>query len=276
MTKPPSQRLPDRRALPVAQAALEESGAELVILFGSRARGDYHETKSDIDLMLVQEPEPDTNRKKIVAEAANAIAEITFGRPVATDLIWRTLHEFRFNRRYVNSVETNAIRDGIIMPRNPESYNSSDYEDEQNEYAYDWTNYDERLRHAETHLDEFIFMAESDRSDLVIGQQAQNSLEHGMKALNAAAGGQYSNTHDIGALLGNIRHFDPEMSDFSLGIPPEVYTEYEGAAEYRQRRSPELTQYPDFIENTANDVRRIIERAITLRAQAEQGTGGGS
>ena len=63
--------------------------------------------------------------------------------------------------------------------------------------AYYWSNYEERLHHAETHLNEFIFMADHGRSDLVIGQQAQNALEHGMKALIAATGGQYSNTHDI-------------------------------------------------------------------------------
>ncbi len=269
MTEPPTKHPADRRALPVAQATLDESEAELVILFGSRARGDYHETTSDIDLMLVQEQEPDANRRNIVARAATEVVAKTYGYPVPADLVWRTLDEFRFNRRYVNSVETNAVRDGIIMPRNPENYSSRDYEDSETEYAYDWTNYRERLRHAETHLDEFIFMAESNRSDLAIGQHAQNALEHGMKALIAAAGGQYSNTHDIGTLLGNVRHCDPQMRDFRLSIPPDIYTEYQGTAEYQPRRQTELTQFPDFIARTAADIKSIIERAKTLRAHVE-------
>ena len=157
------------------------------------------------------------------------------------------------------------------MPRHPESYRSDDYEDETTEYAYDWSNYNERLRHAETHLAEFIFMSEQNRSDMVIGQQAQNALEHGMKALIAAAGGQYSNTHNIGILLGNVRHFDPELRDFRLAIPPDVYSEYEGEAEYLERRHPELTQYPDFAEKTAADATQIINRAKILRAQADHG-----
>ena len=89
-------------------------------------------------------------------------------------------------------------------------------------------NYQERVRHAEIHLDEFVFLAEAGRNDLVIGQQAQNALEHGMKALIHAAGGEYPNTHSISDLLGAVRHFDPTMNDFSLAIPPDVYTEYEG------------------------------------------------
>lgn len=259
----------DHRAVAVAQSAISKSDAELAILFGSRARGDYREATSDIDVMLVQEQETDANRKREVADAVATAAAQAYGYPVSVDLVWRTVNEFRLNRHYINSVETNAVRDGIVMPRDPENYSPHDYEDEENEYAYDWTNYDERLRHAETHLNEFIFLAENGRSDLVIGQQAQNALEHGMKALISAAGGQYSNTHDIGTLLGNVRHFDRQMRDFTLAITPDVYTEYEGQAEYRQRQQPELTQFPDFVEQTQADVNTIIDRAKALRDQAD-------
>ena len=41
------------------------------------------------------------------------------------------------------------------MPRNPENYSASDFEDEETEYEYDWANYDERLRHAKAHLMSF-------------------------------------------------------------------------------------------------------------------------
>ena len=269
MTTPPATHPVDHRALPVAFAAFDTSEAELVILFGSRARGDYHEKSSDIDVMLVQELEPEAGRKKAVADTVAAAAMQSYGRPVPVELVWRTRDEFRFNRRYVNSVETNAARDGIIMPRDPDNYRPRDYEDEHTEYAYDWSNYDERLRHAENHLDEFIFLAEHNRSDLAIGQHAQNALEHGMKALLAAAGGQYANTHDIGILLGNVRHFDDGLRNFRLAIPPDVYTEYEGEAEYRARRQPPLTQFADFADKTVGDINRIIDRAKLLRAQAD-------
>ncbi len=48
---------------------------------------------------------------------------------MAIDLIWRTLEEFRFNRRYVNSLETQAMKDGVIRPRNPEDHRANHYKD---------------------------------------------------------------------------------------------------------------------------------------------------
>ena len=89
-----------------------------------------------------------------------------------------------------------------------------------------------------------------------------------MKALIDATGGEYSNTHSISDLLGAVRHFDHEMREFSLSVPPDVYTEYEGQAECRARRQPELTQYPDYLERTKEDVSQIINRAKELRDRA--------
>ena len=272
MITPLTKHPADRRALPVALAALNASDAEFVILFGSRARGHYHEETSDIDVMLIQKQAPGCEYKTTVAEAASSTAVKTYGFPITVDLVWRTPSEYRHNRRYTNSVETNAVRDGIIMPRDPEGYSADHYEDDKTEFAHDWSYYTERLRHAETHLDEFIFLADNNRSDLAIGQQAQNALEHGMKALILAADGQYGSTHNIGTLLGNVRHFDPVLADFRLAIPPDVYTEYEGVAEYRQRQQPLLTNYPDYAENTVADATRIIERAKALRALRDQTT----
>ncbi len=258
----------DHRALRVAQLVQQHEQPDLTILFGSRSRGDHDELKSDIDIMLVQETEPEVEHKRLATQVANKIAAQTYGRTMQVELVWRTLDQFRFNRRYINSVETNAVREGVIMPRNPENYSPGDYEDEETEYQYDWSNYEERIRHTEIHLNESVFLAEAGRNDLVIGQQAQNALEHGMKALIDAARGAYSNTHSISDLLGAVRHFDREMRDFSISIPPDVYTEYEGQAEYRARRQPELTQFPDYLERTTEDVSQIINRAKELRDRA--------
>ena len=48
---------PDARALHVAKALRDATDVECVILFGSRARGDWTD-RSDIDLMII---EPDTS-----------------------------------------------------------------------------------------------------------------------------------------------------------------------------------------------------------------------
>ena len=68
--------------------------------------------------------------------------------------------------------------------------------------------------------------------------------------------------------LGAVRYFDHEMREFSLSVPPDVYTEYEDHAECRARRQPELTQYPDYLERTKEDLSQIINRAKELHDRA--------
>ncbi len=254
----------DPLALQVARFVQQQEQPELTILFGSRARGDYDE-RSDIDVMLIREDLPDSEVKEKADRSTGEEAEKAYGREVPVQLVWRTLEEFRRNRRYVNSVETNAVRDGIIMPGNPENYSAHDYEDEETEYEYDWTTYDQRLRHTETHLDTFTRMVQDGYADLVIGQHAQGTLEHGMKALLEAHGASYRSVHNLSELLGNVRYVDPEMADFSLSIPPDVYSEYRGEREYGERLQPELTSYPDYLERTREDAQYIIDRAKEVR-----------
>lgn len=258
----------DIKALRVAEVVQQREQAELVILFGSRARGDHDETRSDIDIMLVLATEPDATDKAAAAATATAAAREAYGRNLPVQLVWRTLDQFRHNRRYTNSVETHAVRDGVIMSRGAGQYGASRYEDQNTEYEYDWTAYDERLRHAEAHLISFQDAVNLDRDDLIIGQQAQNTLEHSMKALLEAHGASYERTHNIGHLLGNIRRNDEALREFRLAIPPDVYTEYEGEGEYVSRKRPRLTEYPGFLAKTIADAGRIIDRAKAVRAQS--------
>ena len=261
---------PDPKALGVARATQKVEQPELTILFGSRARGD-HDEQSDIDVMLVQDLEPNTEYKKIATRRAEDIAKEIYGHAVAVDLVWRTVPEFRNRRKYSNSIETRAMEEGQLMPRNPEDYSAYDYRDEETEHQLDWSIYDQRLRHAEVHLTGFINNCDAGLDDILIGQQAQNALEYGMKALLEAHDARYRNVHDIGELLGNVRHNDAVLSEFSLSIPPDVYSEYEGEREYRPRTQPRLSESPDFQGRTVADARLIIDRAKQVRLQRESG-----
>ena len=260
------QPAPDPRAAAVTARLRAAVDADCVILFGSRARGDWTE-QSDIDLLLLQADEPTAAEQELAAKISDAAAQESYRRPVPVQLVWRTREDFRHNRRYSNSVETNAVREGIVMPRDPNQYSTADYEDDATEYEYDWGEYEDRMQHAEAHLDMLQLAAEAGKHDLIIGQQAQNALEHGLKALLEAHGGRYRNTHNIGELLGNARHYDPELRDFRLSIPPDIYTEYEGRDEYREvRRQPLLTEQADFLNRTVADAQFIISRAQAVRA----------
>ena len=254
----------DPRALSVARAVHRRERPHATILFGSRARGDHDEYRSDIDIMLLQDWVPDGESQWPVKEWVEGIARGAYGREVQVQLVWRTLDEFRHNRRYVNSVETNAVRDGVFMPLDPNQDDSSCYEDEDTEYEYDWTPYNERLRHAEAHLEAFVMCVENGMNDLIIGQQAQNALEHAMKALLEAHRVGYRRTHNIGHLLGRIRHTDPQLPAFAISIAPDIYTKCAGEQAY-ELSDPLLTDQPDYRERTIADARRIINRAREVR-----------
>ena len=259
----------DARALRVARLVQQREQPELTILFGSRARGDYNELESDIDLMLVKASEPTPDHASAARWAAERDTSNIYGRDVPVELIWRTLEEFRYNRRYLNSIETQAVKHGVVMPRNPGQTDPAGYEDDKTGYEFDWSIYDERLRHAAQHLDAFVLLSENNGSDLVIGQQAQNALEHGMKALLEAHRAPYRRTHDIGELLGNIRRNDAVLHDLTFAIPPDVYSEYAGDLVYNRRRQAALTSYPDYVEITRVAAERVINRAKEVRAQGE-------
>ena len=112
------------------------------------------------------------------------------------------------------------------MTQNPEEYHNRDADDEEAEYEYDWTPYDERMRHAEAHLEAFVLCVENGMNDLIIGQQAQNTLEHGMKALleahRVALPAHPQHRASAGTL---VRHIDPELREFAISIAPDIYTQ---------------------------------------------------
>ncbi len=93
---------PDPRALAVARTIQQSQQPHLTILFGSRARGDYREPYSDIDIMLVYPDLPNTEDRETAEGAARRAAADQYPSPVETRLIRRTLEKFRCNRRYRN------------------------------------------------------------------------------------------------------------------------------------------------------------------------------
>ena len=255
----------DPRALSVARAVHQRERPQATILFGSRARGDYEERRSDIDIMLVQPEVPDGEYKGSVEEWAEGVVRATYGRRVPVQLVWMSEERFRDGQRYINHVATQALFDGVIMTQDPEEYHNRDADDEETEYEYDWTPYDERMRHAEAHLLAFEQMVDLDNIDLLVGQQAQNALEHTMKALLEAHSARYQRTHNIGDLLGRVRDVDPELRQFQFSIPPDIYTQYAGDQVYSPPSQPLLSEQPDYRARTIADAQRIINRARAVR-----------
>ena len=264
----------DPRALKVAQALHERERPQATILFGSRARGDYEEGRSDIDIIQVNPGVPDQSYKDRATEWAEGIAQAAYGRRVPVQLVWFSHADFHEHTRYVNHVATRALLDGVVMSPHPENYRSRYAKDgireadsqEETVYEHVWTDYDNRMLHAELHLDMFETADDLGKHDLILGQHAHSALEHGMKAVIAAYGGTYAATHNLGHIIGTIRRLEDELSDFLLNIPPDIYNEYAGNQEYKEiRREPQLTDQPNYRERTVADAQRLLDRARAIR-----------
>ena len=258
------ERKTDTAALELARAAYGTLQPEAAVLFGSRARGDHDEGRSDVDIMLIVREQPEQDQKDAIKGWAQDRALDIYGRHVPVQLVWFDQNEYREQERFVNTVVTRALREGVVMSRNPEEY-SSRYDDEETEYEYLWTDYDNRVFHAGQHLFSFHLHDDVGANDLLIGQQAQATLEHALKAVIAGHGEHYPETHNIGNLIGRMRQVDSRMANFALEVHADVYSEYEGSDEYKNtRRRPLLTDQPKYREATTSAAERLLARAHQL------------
>ena len=254
----------DPLALRIAQELHQSQQPEITILFGSRARGDYVEGQSDIDVLLIRESVPDGEQENSIQENAEKLTRSLYGRTVPVQAIWFTNEEFDQKRRTVNHVVARALQDGVIMARNPEEF-SNRYGQEEPDYSQEWTVTGERYRHAEDHLVMFEMAINSGRPrmDDMIGQHAHQALEHAMKALISARGRQYKTTHNLNELVGDVRRADPKFR-FRLTIDGWIYNQYAGRDEYRPTKYL-LTRIPTYEEATRADVQRLLERVREIQ-----------
>ena len=252
----------DPRALSVARAVHQRERPQATILFGSRARGDHDEYRSDIDIMLVQLEVPDGEYKGSVEEWAEGIAASGYGRQVPVQLTWLSEQRFQEGKRYVNHVATRALMDGVVISRCPQEYRCG-YADAP---EYDWSIYDNRMLYAESNLTAFEDTINYGSPDLIIGFHAQAALKYGLKALLEAHSVIGRSTYDIAYLLERVRQIDSVMRGFDFSLPPDIYTEYDWASDYGlPRRQPLLTDQTDYRARTVADAQRIIDRARTVR-----------
>lgn len=226
----------DQRALPAAQAVLRASKADMVILFGSRARGDYEEGRSDIDLLVVQPNQPTMAQRQSVNEAAASAVREMYQNPIAVAVKWQTTAEFEQRRRSINDVCARAVEEGVIMPGNPEHYPS-----EPDDYSYESEIINRRSINAETHHQAFenyhflyeMGMTDAESLDRIAGKNAQEALEHALKCLIAANGQRYPKTHDLNQLLAVARESDHELATtFEPSIDYDVLNQYSGSEDY--------------------------------------------
>lgn len=244
----------DRMALSVGQAVLRETGAENVILFGSRARGDYRED-SDIDLLLIHSGLKDYEFRAKVKDSAKETAAALYGSPVGVDLVWFSPEEFDQMRRSYNHVTAIAIAEGINIEGESTSPGDGDRSNE-------WRVTSQRCRHSRAHLRSMRRSIEDQEIDIIIGQQAQQSLEHAMKALISASGHRYRRLHDLLVLERDMRQADQGFTQ-RLESPLTQLNEYGGSERYYEPDKP-LGDHNALLRQVESDIRRLFRRIAEL------------
>ena len=207
----------DLKAVAVAQAVQAQVKDDAVIvLFGSRARGDHH-PRSDIDLMMLVPDRDASGHDAWVAASrtARAAAEREYGHSVQVDVLEIDHPRFRRCRRAVNHVAYDIIRDGIPMTQIPFSAIDPDADGDDG-YPDNWPDISERLKDA---LDSSRHMRYdlADGAEKYLGRNGHETLEHCYKALISALGVAYPRTHDLRELEAQL---DQLSERHALHIPP--------------------------------------------------------
>ena len=209
--------LPDLRACAVARAVGDAAHAHTVILFGSRARGDFT-PDSDIDLLII------TGTRNVSHEeyqrnsaAAHHKAREVYGHSIGVDLVHLAEEDFHHCRRARNHVAGQAVRDGFDVNGEKVTYDNSD--------PTNWPDIRQRIINAERELRALEILVEGNADQETIGFHAQQAIENALKGWISALDDDYRNTHDLTDLAAIVRRH-PEENDTSAGERLAWLTDY--------------------------------------------------
>ena len=195
----------DPKAVAVARAVYDAVPLDSVILFGSRARGDYR-PDSDIDLMLIHDEPMSRDDYYKAGDAAYDAIEETFGKRwvVSVDLLTIPKSQYNQCRGGINHVAAQAARDGVNMNGEKQEY-------ERDPESFDWGDINQRVINTDRELITMEKLIETSAPQEAIGFHAQQAIENMLKAWISAVGLEYVNTHDLEELLSIIRQAPDEL-----------------------------------------------------------------
>ncbi len=252
-TLPPYR--PDPRAVRLAQTLLQQVHADNVVVFGSRARGDWNRY-SDIDLLVVQAPDSEWGK---IRTKAYELARSLFGKGMNIDLVHRTRRECHIQIQHsVNGIAAVALREGVAVEPYPQPLNEPDPEpdpdlEESGEMELRMANANENYGLMQYTLDGGW---ESDS----VATHAHQTLEHALKALISAQGNPYPHEHNLGNLC---RAAGLDTLTLSSNLDP--LDQYAGGDAYRIARNP--------IEDFASAANDVTDDLVYIYARIERLTG---
>ena len=225
MTQIPVKLSYDPRAKAVAEAVYDAVRPVAVILFGSRARGDYRED-SDVDLLVITADEVDGAEWRSLyvdaCKAAHEKAETVYGFLMGVDVVSMPESKFADCRRAKNHVAGQAVRDGVIVSQQPLPG--------EGQQPTNWPDIRTRFIAATRNIVSTTMLIESNGPQEDIGFHAQQAIENALKAWISALDDEYRNIHDLADLAAVIRRHPAEL-DTPAGEALFWLTSY--AVEYR-------------------------------------------
>ena len=202
MAKFPTHSTPDPKACAVARAVGEAVRPDKVILFGSRARGDYN-PHSDIDLLIITDSDS-TDRQKYqdTSAAAHRKVEELYGDLINVDLVRMSERAFHDGRRARNHVAGQAVRDGLDGNGDRVNYDNPE--------PSNWPDTRQRIANAERELGVLKVLVKAKSAQEAIGFHAQQAIENALKGWISALDADYGNTHDLATLAAIVRQHPNE------------------------------------------------------------------
>ena len=249
----------DPRACAVARAVEEAIRPDRVILFGSRARGDFR-PDSDIDLLIVTGPGPvDRRAYQRTSAVAHHKVEQVYGEPMGVDLVHLSEDAFHDGRRARNHVAGQAVRDGFDANGDKVNYD--------NPTPTNWPDIRQRIANAERELRVLNILVEGNADQEAIGFHAQQAIENALKGWISALDTDYRNIHDLAELISIIRRH-PQERDTPAGEQLTWLTSY--AVEYRYEGAQvQMDDRFALLAGTTETVQAIIDRIRTLAEPGE-------
>ena len=271
-----SGRKPDQMGMTIAQAVQDEMPEAIVILFGSRARGD-HRINSDTDLLVVIPDNANRVDWQTQARWKAAKERERLGTRTGCDVSIMTRTEFERNRKATNHIAGQAGAYGVNMrERNDYSYRPEEDDEEEYTEGHDaeteeeataeriqaayaeentegratnypnhWPETRVRIENALEWLDEVHERVENNSPrQRLLGFAAQQSLENGLKAWLSSYNDNREWGHEFGTLWDDIKHLeynnDPTAPSFRDA--EEKVESLLDATSYTDSRDPNRTQ----------------------------------
>ena len=219
----------DPVGLALARAAQEAAAQDVVILFGSRARGDHRES-SDVDLLVVA-GDGNTARAGLAARSGVEKYIEATGVYVPADVISMTKEEFARLRLAKQHIAGQAWTQGVAMA--PERLESTSNEPDDG-YPAHWPATKQRLFNADEHAHAFNEMVDENHwNQRIVGFLAQQAVENALKGWLSAIDDDRNWDHNLDRLWQGIL----DKEDWTNPGPERARESVETLLEH--------TRYPD-------------------------------